>query len=124
MEALKKSFAPEFLNRLDSIVTFKDLDEGMILRVVHKFIEELRMQLVKKNVEMQVSAEAAKWLMVKGYDKVYGARPMARAIDEHIKRAMVDQLLFGDLSKGGRMFVDVKDNQLTIETESAEAVTS
>jgi len=119
LEALKKSFAPEFLNRLDSIVTFKDLDENMILRVVHKFIEELRMQLVKKNVELQVSSEAASWLMKKGYDKIYGARPMARAIDEHIKRVMVDKLLFGELSKGGRLFVTVKDDQLQIDTEAA-----
>ncbi|MBX3019556.1 MAG: ATP-dependent Clp protease ATP-binding subunit ClpA [Bdellovibrionaceae bacterium] len=122
MEALKKNFAPEFLNRLDAIVTFKDLDEGMVLRVVHKFIEELRTQLVKKNVELNVSAEAAQWLLKRGYDKVYGARPMARAIDEHIKRAMVDKLLFGDLAKGGRLYVDVKDNQLTIETQTLETV--
>lgn len=119
LEALKRSFAPEFLNRLDSVVTFKDLDESMILRVVGKFIEELRMQLTKKNVEMNVTTEALQWLMKKGYDKIYGARPMARAVDEHIKRAMVDQLLFGELSKGGRIQVSVKDGQLQIDSTPA-----
>lgn len=121
MEALKKSFAPEFLNRLDAIVTFRDLDEAMILRVTQKFVDELRMQLLKKNVELNVSSEATQWLMKKGYDRVYGARPMARAVDEHIKRALVDQLLFGHLAKGGRVFVTLDNNQLHIDTQALES---
>lgn len=118
MDAVKKTFAPEFINRLDGIVTFRDLDEPMILRVVHKFIEELKMQLAKKNVDLQVNNDAAAWLMKRGYDRVYGARPMARTVDEHIKRALVDQLLFGDLSQGGRVYVSVKDDRLQIDCVS------
>lgn len=117
-DALKKTFSPEFLNRLDAIVTFKDLDEGMLLRVAQKFIEELKGQLQKKNVELIVSTEAVQWLMRKGYDRVYGARPMARAVDEHLKRPLVDDLLFGELSKGGRVQVNVKGQELVFETKA------
>lgn len=117
-EALKKTFAPEFLNRLDAIVTFKDLDEGMLLRVTQKFIEELKAQLAKKHVELTVSTEAIQWLMKRGYDKVYGARPMARAVDEHLKRPLVDDLLFGKLSHGGRVHVTLEGEELHFETEA------
>lgn len=117
-EALKKTFAPEFLNRLDAIVTFKDLDEGMLLRVTQKFIEELKAQLAKKHVELTVSTEAIQWLMKRGYDKVYGARPMARAVDEHLKRPLVDDLLFGKLSHGGRVHVTLDGEELHFETEA------
>jgi ATP-dependent Clp protease ATP-binding subunit ClpA len=115
-EALKKIFAPEFLNRLDAIVHFQQLPESVILRVVHKFIEELRHQLQKKNVEL-VLAEATQddvlqFLLKKGYDKIYGARPMARAIDECLKKPLTDELLFGRLSEGGRVTVGYKDSAL------------
>lgn len=107
MEALKRLFAPEFLNRLDAIVHFKHLDEAMILRVVQKFVDELREQLLKKKVDIQVSADVTRWLMKKGYDKIYGARPLARTIDEHLKKALVDELLFGRLAEGGRVQVSL-----------------
>lgn len=119
MEALKKLFAPEFLNRLDAIVHFKHLDEEIILRVVQKFIEELREQLIKKHVDLKVSPEAAKWLMKKGYDKVYGARPLARTLDEHIKKALVDELLFGRLVNGGKVQVSLRDQALHFDFQSA-----
>jgi ATP-dependent Clp protease ATP-binding subunit ClpA len=111
-EALKKIFAPEFINRLDSVVYFKDLDESIILKVVSKFVDELKMQLQNKNVDLQVSEIALKWLMQKGYDKVYGARPLARTIDEHLKKPLVDDLLFGRLTHGGRVLFDVQENAL------------
>ncbi|PWU19222.1 MAG: ATP-dependent Clp protease ATP-binding subunit ClpA [Bdellovibrio sp.] len=124
-EALKKTFAPEFLNRLDAIVSFKDLDEGMVLRVTHKFIEELRLQLAKKNVELIVPSEVTQWLMKKGYDKVYGARPMARTVDEHLKKPLVDELLFGRLVSGGRVIVSLKGTQLQYDmTPSKTRVTT
>lgn len=107
MDALKKVFAPEFLNRLDAIVTFGDLDENMILRVAQKFIGELQLQLQKKNVELQVSSAVTSWLAKKGYDKVFGARPMARVVDEQLKRPLADELLFGKLKKGGRVQIDM-----------------
>lgn len=115
MEALKKVFAPEFINRLDAIVHFRDLDESIVLRIVAKFVDELKMQLQKKNVELIVSGEAQRWLMQKGYDKVYGARPLARMIDEHIKKALVDDLLFGKLANGGRVTVGVQASALKID---------
>ncbi len=112
MDAVKKVFTPEFLNRLDAVVAFRNLDESIILRIVSKFVEEVRMQLQKKNVDLHVSQDVIKWLMKKGYDKVYGARPLARTIDEHIKKALVDELLFGRLSNGGRVEVSLKEEAL------------
>jgi ATP-dependent Clp protease ATP-binding subunit ClpA len=112
MDAIKKVFTPEFLNRLDAVVAFRNLDESIILRIVSKFVEEVRMQLQKKNVDLHVSQDVIKWLMKKGYDKVYGARPLARTIDEHIKKALVDELLFGRLSNGGRVEVSLKEEAL------------
>jgi ATP-dependent Clp protease ATP-binding subunit ClpA len=112
IEAIKKAFTPEFINRLDAIVSFKDLDESIILRVVGKFVDEVRMQLQKKNVDLHVAPEVVKWLMKKGYDKVYGARPLARTIDEHIKKALVDELLFGRLTQGGKVSVHLQEEAL------------
>lgn len=119
MEAIKKVFAPEFLNRLDAVVHFQQLAEPEILRVVGKFLEELQMQLAKSQVHLQVSDEVKQWLMQKGYDKVYGARPMARTIDEHIKQALVEELLFGRLQKGGRVRVSLRESSLSFEFEAA-----
>ncbi len=115
MDAVKKAFTPEFINRLDAVVSFKDLDESVILRVVGKFVEEVQMQLQKKKVELHVSADVLKWLMKKGYDKVYGARPLARTIDEHIKKALVDELLFGRLTQGGKVSVSLKEEALQFQ---------
>lgn len=120
-DALKKTFAPEFLNRLDAIVTFKDLDEGMLLRVAQKFVEELKAQLLKRNVELVVPTDVIQWLMKKGYDRVYGARPMARAVDEHLKRPLVDDLLFGKLSQGGKVQVVLKGDTLSFDSEPFKA---
>jgi ATP-dependent Clp protease ATP-binding subunit ClpA len=115
MEAIRKVFTPEFINRLDAIVHFSDLDENIILRIVHKFVDEVRMQLQKKNVDLQVSQDVIRWLMLKGYDKVYGARPLARTIDEHIKKALVDELLFGRLASGGKVSVSLQNEALQFD---------
>lgn len=115
LEAVKKVFTPEFINRLDAIVNFQNLDESIILRVVSKFVEELQLQLQKKNVELHVSQDVLKWLMKKGYDKIYGARPLARTIDEFIKKALVDELLFGKLVNGGRVHVKLESEALKFE---------
>jgi ATP-dependent Clp protease ATP-binding subunit ClpA len=115
-EALKKIFAPEFINRLDAVVHFAQLPESVILRVVHKFYEELRSQLQKKNVDLQTDTATAdqvfQFLLKKGYDKVYGARPMARTMDDCLKKPLTDELLFGRLSNGGRVTVSFKDSAL------------
>lgn len=112
MEAIKKAFSPEFINRLDAVVSFSDLSEDMVLKITQKFVDELKMTLLEKKVELNVSQDVIKWLMKKGYDKVYGARPLARTVDEHMKKALVDELLFGRLVDGGRVSVDLEKDIL------------
>lgn len=118
MDAIKKTFTPEFINRLDSIVFFRDLPEQVIIQVVQKFVDELRVALSEKQVEMQISMEALRWLGQKGYDKVYGARPLARTVEEHIKKALVDELLFGKLANGGKVSVEVEKDKLKFHFSS------
>lgn len=112
VEALKASFRPEFINRLDAIVEFKALPEDRLVQVVNKFVEELRQQLKKKKVSLSVTDEVSKWLFKAGHQPQYGARPFARTVDEHLKKALVDQILFGDVSKGGEISVKVVDDKL------------
>ncbi|WP_415062996.1 ATP-dependent Clp protease ATP-binding subunit ClpA [Bdellovibrio sp.] len=112
MDAIKKAFAPEFINRLDAVVSFRDLSEDMVLKITQKFVDELKMTLLEKKVELNVSQDVIKWLMKKGYDKVYGARPLARCVDEHLKKALVDELLFGRLVDGGRVNVELEKDIL------------
>jgi len=101
MEVIRKSFAPEFRNRLDAIINFKSLDMPVILMVVDKFILELEAQLALKDVSITVTTAAREWLAEKGFDPKMGARPMKRVIQEQIKRPLADDLLFGRLSEGG-----------------------
>ncbi|MDG0817773.1 ATP-dependent Clp protease ATP-binding subunit ClpA [Bdellovibrio svalbardensis] len=112
MDAIKKAFAPEFINRLDAVVSFKDLSEDMVLKITQKFVNELKMTLLTKKVELNATPDVIKWLMKKGYDKVYGARPLARCVDEHLKKALVDELLFGRLVDGGRVNVELEKDVL------------
>jgi len=125
MEELKRVFTPEFRNRLDGIVQFKPLDQRTIANVVDKFIIQLEQQLEDKKVTMHVDNNARNWLAIKGYDPKMGARPMARVIQEHLKRVLADELLFGALSKGGHVKVTLnKDtDDLEIEVLEKEAVT-
>ena len=111
MEAVKRTFTPEFINRLDAIVAFDKLPEDVMLQVVKKFLGDLEKQLGKKKIELQANEEALKWLLKKGFDPLYGARPMARTIDEHIKKPLVDEILFGRLEKGGKVSVTIKDDK-------------
>jgi ATP-dependent Clp protease ATP-binding subunit ClpA len=107
-EVLKRSFAPEFLNRLDAVVNFKPLDDQLLLRVVGKFVEELRVQLQAKKVELHVAREVHQFLLDKNRNPAFGARPFARAVEEHLKRPLVDDLLFGKLTQGGRVHADLR----------------
>jgi ATP-dependent Clp protease ATP-binding subunit ClpA len=120
LSAIKNVFTPEFLNRLDAIVAFKDLNEEIILQVVDKFLHELSLQLMPKQVTIEVTPAARQFLMRKGYDRAYGARPMARAIDEWLKKPLVDELLFGPLHQGGEVHVDHHSgaDKLTITTRA------
>ncbi|MGJ8674885.1 MAG: AAA family ATPase, partial [Pseudoalteromonas sp.] len=113
MSEINKTFSPEFRNRLDGIVWFNHLDEQVILQVVDKFIIELQAQLDQKGVSLEVSDSARDWLAKKGYDKSMGARPMARIIQEKLKKDLAAELLFGKLSNGGEVKVDLKDDKLT-----------
>jgi ATP-dependent Clp protease ATP-binding subunit ClpA len=115
MEAIKRAFTPEFLNRLDAIVHFGKLPEAVILQVVVKFMGELSKQLGRRKIELESTEAAQKWLLKKGFDPLYGARPLARTIDEHIKKPLVDEILFGKLEKGGRVKVDIKDDKPVFE---------
>jgi len=110
---INKVFTPEFRNRLDGIVWFNHLDTDVILQVVDKFICELQAQLDKKGVSLEVSKAAQQWLATKGYDKQMGARPMDRVIQEHVRKPLANEILFGRLNKGGNV-------RVTVESESAE----
>jgi len=114
MEDIKRMFTPEFRNRLDATVSFKALDEGIILRVVDKFLIELETQLQEKKVEASFSDALRKYLAKKGFDPAMGARPMQRIIQDKLRRALADELLFGRLAAGGRVDVDLESDQETV----------
>lgn len=115
MEALKRLFTPEFRNRLDAIIQFAPLDERTLSSVVDKFIAQLESQLSEKKVDLIVDEDARSWIGKKGYDPQMGARPMARVLQEHIKRPLSEAILFGDLAKGGVVHVSVVDKQLHLD---------
>ncbi|MEI8356954.1 MAG: ATP-dependent Clp protease ATP-binding subunit ClpA [Deltaproteobacteria bacterium] len=118
-KALEKTFSPEFRNRLDATVVFGPLDPVAIARVVEKNLAELRKQLADKNVTIELSESALSWLAEKGFDKLYGARPMARLIESELKRPLADDVLFGKLMGGGTVKVDVADGKLAIDVAGA-----
>ncbi len=121
MEAIKRLFAPEFRNRLDAVVQFGGLDERTIQRVVDKLLVEIEAQLEQKGVALHVDDAARQWIAQRGYDPKMGARPMARVIQDFIKRPLAEELLFGRLEKGGHAFVSLgPDDALKVETRSAE----
>jgi len=109
MADIKRLFTPEFRNRLDAIVSFKALDEQVILRVVDKFLLQLETQLAEKKVEVTFTDKLRKFLAKKGFDPLMGARPMQRLIQDTIRRALADELLFGRLTEGGRLTVDLDE---------------
>jgi len=114
LSEINKVFSPEFRNRLDNIVWFNHLDDIVIHQVVDKFIVELQAQLDEKGVSLELTKQAKQWLADKGYDKAMGARPMSRLIQEHLKKALANELLFGELTHGGIAKVDVKKDKLVI----------
>ena len=120
MEVIRKAFAPEFRNRLDAIIQFASLDMEHILRVVDKFLIELEAQLLEKHVALNVDADARRWLAEHGFDAQMGARPMARTIQDNVKRVLADELLFGKLAEGGRVYLGVKDATLDVRIEADE----
>jgi ATP-dependent Clp protease ATP-binding subunit ClpA len=112
-------FTPEFRNRLDAIVPFGYLGRETISRVVDKFILQLELQLAEQNVHIQFDSDARDWVADKGYDKLYGARPMARLIQDEVKQPLAEELLFGKLSGGGEVHVSMKDGKPAFELTPA-----
>jgi ATP-dependent Clp protease ATP-binding subunit ClpA len=113
--AIERTFSPEFRNRLDAWIVFNQLTLDDISRVVDKFIAELREQLDEKKVSLELTEAARKWLSLKGFDRLYGARPMARLVQQKIKEKLAEELLFGKLENGGKAVVDEKDGELVVE---------
>ncbi len=115
MDAIKRIFSPEFRNRLDNIVRFNGLGSDTILHIVRKFIYELEQQLVERQVTLELTDEAVRWLADQGYDMSMGARPMRRVIDREIKAKLADELLFGKLTKGGDIKISLVDDTLDFQ---------
>ncbi|MCP3971361.1 MAG: ATP-dependent Clp protease ATP-binding subunit ClpA [Rhodobacteraceae bacterium] len=121
MAAIEKMFTPEFRNRLDATISFAPLDRETILQVVDKFVVQLDAQLMDRNVTIELTRPAAEWLAEKGYDDKMGARPLGRVIQEHIKKPLAEELLFGKLAKGGIVKVGVKGGEIDLRIEQAQA---
>ena len=122
MDAINRMFTPEFRNRLDAVVPFSPLPQDVVHRVVEKFVMQLEAQLADRNVTFELSEDAIKWLAEEGYDEKMGARPLGRVIQEHIKRPLADQVLFGDLKKGGTVKVTVTEDEDGKKSLSLEAI--
>jgi ATP-dependent Clp protease ATP-binding subunit ClpA len=119
--AIERTFTPEFRNRLDAIISFAPLGREVILRVVEKFVLQLEAQLMDRSVTIELTPAAAQWLGDKGYDDKMGARPLARVIQEHVKKPLAEELLFGRLMKGGVVRVDLKDDKISLEISEPAA---
>ncbi len=120
-DAIKRMFTPEFRNRLDAVIPFAALTPEIVGRVVEKFVMQLEAQLADRNVTIELSSGAKEWLSERGYDRLYGARPLSRVIQEHIKKPLAEELLFGRLVKGGSVKVALKDNKLSFDIVEANA---
>src|ERR1700742_1408456 len=120
-EAIKRVFTPEFRNRLDAVVAFKSLTPEIIKQVVLKFVMQLEAQLADRHVTIETSDDATDWLAKNGFDELYGARPLARVIQEEIKKPLADDILFGKLARGGHVKVTLKDGKLAFDITPAGA---
>jgi ATP-dependent Clp protease ATP-binding subunit ClpA len=121
-EEIKRQFSPEFRNRLDAIVPFAPLNQNTIMRVVEKFVIQLEAQLADRHVSITMDKEARAWLAEKGYDPTMGARPLARVIQEHVKRPLAEELLFGKLTEGGHVHIGFKDGALSFDIEQGQPI--
>jgi ATP-dependent Clp protease ATP-binding subunit ClpA len=120
-QAIKRIFSPEFRNRLDATVAFRALTPEIIRMVVQKFVLQLEAQLADRHVTIELSEDAADWLAKNGFDELYGARPLARVIQEHIKKPLADDILFGKLVRGGHVKVVLRDGKIAFDIESTKS---
>jgi ATP-dependent Clp protease ATP-binding subunit ClpA len=118
-EAINRLFTPEFRNRLDATIPFGHLSLEIVTQIVEKFVIQLEQQLADRRVTIELTDEARDWLANKGYDKMYDARPLGRVIQEHIKKPLANELLFGKLAKGGLVRVTVENGELALEYPNA-----
>ncbi|HHW19926.1 MAG TPA: ATP-dependent Clp protease ATP-binding subunit ClpA [Thermodesulfovibrio thiophilus] len=118
-ESVQRLFSPEFRNRLDAVVRFNPLPEEIVLKIVDKFIKELNEQLVAKNITVEITEKMRRWLAKKGFDPKFGARPLQRIIQKEIKSPLVEEILFGKLSNGGRVIADVFDDSVNFEIDDS-----
>jgi len=116
--AIERVFSPEFRNRLDAIVTFRPLSPAVMEEIVEKFVLQLEQQLAERHVAIAMTPEARAWLAVKGYDPVFGARPLGRVVQKEVRDPLTDEILFGKLERGGTVTIGVADNQLTFSYEA------
>ncbi len=119
--AIEKMFSPEFRNRLDAVIGFKNLSMKTVIKVVEKFVQQLEAQLFERNIQIELSAAASKWLAKNGYSDKMGARPLARLIQEKIKKPLADEILFGTLARGGIVKVQTAKGDLFLEFEASES---
>jgi ATP-dependent Clp protease ATP-binding subunit ClpA len=122
--AIKRIFTPEFRNRLDAVVAFKSLNADIIRQVVHKFVMQLEVQLADRGVTLELADDAADWLAKNGFDELYGARPLARVIQEHIKMPLADEILFGKLVRGGHVKIKLVDGKIAFDIEAGKGAGS
>jgi ATP-dependent Clp protease ATP-binding subunit ClpA len=120
-EAIEKMFSPEFRNRLDAIVTFRSLTPSVMETIVEKFVLQLEAQLAERHVAITLTPEARVWLAAKGFDPVFGARPLGRVIQQEVRDPLTDQILFGKLEHGGTVTIGSLDGQLTFAYEERQA---
>src|SRR5690606_17444435 len=113
--AIERLFTPEFRNRLDAVIRFAALPREVVMRVVEKFVLQLEIQLIDRDVHIDLTPEAAAWLAEKGYDEAMGARPLGRVIQENIKKPLAEELLFGRLTKGGAVRVRVEEDKIVLD---------
>ena len=118
--AIERTFTPEFRNRLDAVISFGALPKEVILQVVEKFVLQLEAQLLDRKVTIELTPKAAEWLADKGYDSKMGARPLGRVIQEHIKKPLAEELLFGKLAKGGIVKVGIKDGKIDLRLDGPD----
>jgi ATP-dependent Clp protease ATP-binding subunit ClpA len=118
--AVDRTFSPEFRNRLDAIVTFRPLTRAVMETIVEKFVLQLEAQLSERRVAIVLSPAARAWLAVKGYDSVFGARPLGRTVQKEVRDPLTDEILFGQLEHGGTVTIDLADDQLTFSYEQAK----